>query len=403
MATINVQHNLSSTELRKVIVGLAESSGIAGDVVEALSKSCACDDGPKLPKSPAMQELYSRFRGQYAGAVKWVLGYVEEILHPLEKAEKKYLARPLTKQEINRIQQAIKERFQFILDQMAPDEYPPNEETLNRWKALGIIERNVTQESFALSIAPEGRLIYNAFLFGKLHQAVEAGETFESVMTAARTLPLLKPDLYAIRVAEQQTGNYITAFGDTMAKEVGQLVTAKNRDIVRQMAVDFHSQRLHATDFEGLETDGSVETWQGFSSELARKFDDYETDWDRIGFYELHDAQSQGRGMELMETYGPQHLVYKMPLPTACPQCRFLYLEEDGATPRLFRLEEMLAWGNNIGRKPLPVKGGHVSDGKRVDGAEPLKPVAGQIHPWCQCSGPHLFTGYEPWAHNLPA
>jgi len=351
-----------------------------------------------------MKGLFRLFRREYAEAVKWILQYVQEVVtEPLQKSETNFLRRPLTADEIRQIQAAIRERYHYVLAQMAPGQFRPSEEILNRWKALGIIDRSVTPASFALTVSTDGQLIHNAFLFGKLFEAVETGQTFDEVMKAAKELPLLKPDLNAIAVAEQQTGNYISAFGDNLAKECGQLATARNRDIVRQMAVDFHSKKLHVTDAAGEGTGNIVETWQGFASELAGKFQDYERDWDRIAFFEIHDAKGQGRCLDLMEKHGANRLVYKMPLPTACPQCRYLYLMPDG-TPRLFKLAEMMSWGNNIGRKPLPVKGGVVhieKEGKepsRPDNAETLRSVSGQVHPFCQCTGPHLFTHHEPWA-----
>lgn len=397
MATLNVEHNLSEQELKKAIIGLTVSGGLEGEVMEVLTKACTCDEAGKEPRAPAMKGLFYLFRREYAKATEWILQYVDEVLsEPMQKAEG-FLCRPLTANEIKQVQTAIRERFHYILAQMAPDQYQVTDDVLNRWKALGIIDRTVTPATFAMSVTTEGQLIHNAFLFGKLLESVEDGQTFDEVMKAAKELPLLKPDLNAIAVAEQQTGNYISAFGDDLAKEFGQLATAQNRDIVQKMAVDFHSKKLHATDATGEETSQLVETWQGFSSELAGKFNDYERDWDRIAFFEINDAKGQGRGLDLMEKHGTGAIVYKMPLPTACPQCRYLYMMPDG-TPRLFKLSEMLSWGNNIGRKPLPVKGGVVADNMRTDGTEPLKPVSGQVHPFCQCTGPHLFTGHEVWA-----
>jgi hypothetical protein len=57
----------------------------------------------------------------------------------------------------------------------------------------------------------------------------------------------------------------------------------------------------------------------------------------------------------------------------------------------------MLANGTNVGRRPLPVKGGVVVSGSRPDGAAGMKPVVGRMHPWCECTGPHPYTGYESW------
>jgi len=100
--------------------------------------------------------------------------------------------------------------------------------------------------------------------------------------------------------------------------------------------------------------------------------------------------------MQILEQHGPKQLVYKMPLPTACAQCKHLYLEEDG-TPRIFDLAELVGNGMNIGRKAHPVRSGEVVPGGREDGQETLKAVAGLVHNFCQCLGPYPLTTHEPW------
>lgn len=394
MSELIIEHNLDDDELQKAIVSLVKETGLSDEIEKSLKAEKTCQ--PKEPRHPAMRELYRRFQALYGESTQWAINYIDGVLSgtgnkSLEKAVK--LDRPLTKEEIHQIQEAIRDRFGFISAQMQSIDFQPSPEVLKRWKELGFLDKNVTAKAFAVAIPAKKKLVQNAFLFGRLYQAVEKGKSFDDVLKLALNMPLTKPDTYAIAVAEQQTGNYISALGDNLSKEFGQMAATRNREVIRKMAIEYHGHELTREDGK------LVDTWQGFSQHLAKKFQDHERDWDRIAFYELKDAEGQGKGMELLESFGPEQLVYKVPLATACTQCIYLYTNPDGK-PKLFKISEMLRDGNNIGRKPYPVRGGVVDLDRRLDGAETLKPVAGQVHPWCECSGPYAYSGYEPWAEK---
>ena len=405
MSTLKIRHNLSEEELTKAITSLAKNGHLEEKVITALRSQCTCDDRiPKEPRTKAMKGIYHRMCAEYDKAIKDLRDYIPRILagQVLQKAHD--LPRPLTNEEIQKIIQAIKDRFSYIAAQIQTEDYIPPQDLIDRWKEQGLIGHDVTPESFGMTVGPEAQYIRNAFIFGRLHLALEAGKTYEEMMKLALTLPLKKPDLYAIAVAEQQAANYITAMGDELGTVAGQLMATKNRAIIQKMVIDYHGQNLPARvlDLEekqalGMEIpEKMVDTWRGLSSELYHTMQDKARDWDRVAFFETGDSMKVGMGNELLETYGADQLVYKMPLPTACPQCKFLYEEYDGS-PRVFNLGKLLSWGNNIGRKPMPTSGGEVISSAREDGRETLKPVAGLVHPFCQCMGPYPVTGVEPW------
>lgn len=394
MSELVIEHNLDNKELQKAIVSLVQETGLSDEIEKSLKAEKTCQ--PKEPRHPAMRELYRRFKSLYSESTQWAINYINDVVSgtvekSLEKAVK--LDRPLATGEILKIQEAIRDRFGFVAAQMQSIDFQPSPEVLKRWKELGFLDKNVTAKSFAVAMPAKKKLVQNAFLFGRLYQAVEKGKSFDDVLKLALNMPLIKPDKYAIAVAEQQTGNYISAMGDGLSKEFGQMAATKNREVIRKMAIEYHGHELTREDGK------LVDTWQGFSQQLAKKFNDYERDWDRIAFYELKDAESQGKGMGLLEDFGPEQLVYKVPLATACAQCIYLYTTPDGK-PRLFKIGGMLRDGSNIGRKPFPVRGGVVDLDRRLDGADTLKPVCGQVHPWCECSGPYVYTGYEYWAEQ---
>lgn len=310
----------------------------------------------------------------------------------------------MTHDQLQKLTQMIQDRYEFIAAQIQSVDYQPEPAQLERWKRLGLVPEYVTPQSFVASMPQDLALLRNAFIIGRVADAIEQGTTFEEAMRLAVTLPLRKPDLEAIQIAEHQTAMYLRDNASDLATKVGQLAIKKRNDTIRQMAVDFHSQKLKATvlDREAKELAGEpipdklVTSWQQFKSELHHTLEDKGRDLDRVAYYEITDAQKQGQAHRLIEQ-NPDQLVYKRPLETACPQCKYAYLLEDGKTPKIFRLSDMMDFGSNIGRKPHPTKGGKVVPGGRPDGADTMKPVCGLQHPYCACMGPYPVSGYEPW------
>lgn len=399
---LQVSHNLTPGELRKALAGMAVASGIEQDVIETLQKATACDQTPKAPRTRAMRTLYRMMQREYAKAAKDIGQYARG---GADGALVKATPQPLTATQLRQLQQAINDRFGFIAAQVQSVDYQPEPDLLERWKRLGLVAQDVTPETFILSMPAEMHFIRNAFLMGKFIEAVESGAPYQEVMQAALHSSLLAPDLEAIAVAEQQTANFITNAAADIATEAGKIWAKNQADTIRQMAIDFHAQKLTRTvldreekEMQGVATpERPVETWQQFSSEMHHMLDDQARDWDRVAFFELNDAQKQGQAHALLADGDVDKLVYKMPLETACAECKHAYLLPDGKTPRVFKLSELIGNGTNIGRKQHQTKGGKVVPGGRGDGAETLKAVVGLMHPWCQCLGVYAVTGHEPW------
>lgn len=395
---LSIEHNLTNEELRKAISGMAIGSGIEQEVFETLLKACkGCDDTPKEPRTRAMRELYAAMQAEFRQAREDIERYVSGGL--------KKSVPSLTPDQIRQLQQLIEDRYGFIAAQLQSVEYQPPADLLYRWQQMGLISHTVTPETFIATVSGDMHFIRNAFLMGRFIDAVESGKSFAEIMQLAAHSPLLKPDLHAIQVAEQQTAMYLQDNAKDLATKVGQMAIQKRNEAIRQMAIDFHNRKLKRTvlDEEAKREAGEeiperyVENWQQFKSELYHTLDDKARDLDRVAYTELTDAQKQGQAHRLLEDGNVDKLVYKMPLPGACAQCKWAYLLPDGKTPRVFKLSKLINNGTNIGRKPHPVRGGKVVSGGRTDAVETLKAVAGLMHPWCACGGPYAVTGYEPW------
>jgi len=413
---ISASHNLNDTDLRKALAAIAIGSSIENELLETLSKAigCSCDDKvPKTPKHKAIREIYDAMLREFGLASRDIVAYAGEIAAlPLHKAIGKPSA--LTAEQLQRLMVAIQDRYGFIGAQLQSVEYTPPDDLLQRWKDLGLVDHSITTETFMASVPANMAFIRDAYVMGKFITAVESGMAYAEVMSLAANTPLLLPDLHAIAVAEAQTANFITNNAADLASAAGQLWAKKQAATVRQMAIEYHSRTLtrRVLDKEQKQehdrTTGSeegrstwerpVDDWRQFSSELYHTMDDKSRDWDRLAYFEIEDAKKQGIANKLLETIGPEALVYKVPLSSACPQCKYSYLQADEKTPKLFKLGDLVLFGNNIGKKPHPVKGGKVVPGGRLDGAETMQPTSGLQHPWCACLGPYEYTSYEPFA-----
>lgn len=312
----------------------------------------------------------------------------------------------MTPDQLQQLTRFITDRYAYVAAQFQSVDYTPDPMQLERWKQMGLVPEGVTPQTFISSLPPEMHMLRNAFVAGRLYEIVDKGATFEEMMRLAASMPLLKPDLAAVAIAEQQTAMYITDNAADLATKVGQLAIQKRNATIRQMAVDYHSRKLKRTvlDAEAKEAIGEAtpeqfaDSWQQFASELHHALNEKDRDLQRLAYYEITDAQKQGRAHALLADGDMDKYVYKLPLSTACAQCKHVYLLPDGKTPRLFKLSTLINNGTNIGRKQHPTKGGKVDPTvQRVDGAETLKAVAGLVHPWCACQGPNEAYGYEPF------
>ena len=398
---LEIEHNLSKMELSDTLIALAKSHNLEYEIHDCLSKAVGFE--PKDPADPLLAELVNRFRDEYEAAVHWICAFIDKVVSgegakpsfSFFKAKGEGIAedRPLSREEIESIQNAIRTRFDFIVKGLDSD-FIPDDKLLKEWKEMGIIGPNVTAADFALTTG--AKLIRNAFLFGRIHMAVERGARgYAKILQIALEAPLTRPDRYAIEAAERSAAAYVTKFSEDVVGTAGKLIDDKNRQIVHDMIVSQQKRELTAIKMREGAPDRLVTNWRQLSGEFYRTMEDKARDWDRIAFTETRNAELDGKAMEMLHKYGPDQLVYKLPLPTACPQCNFLYKDANGV-PRLFKLSTMLGYGTNVGRKPLPVRGGVVSASERSDGAEEWKPVVGTMHPWCECRL-YSVNGYEAW------
>lgn len=117
-------------------------------------------------------------------------------------------------------------------------------------------------------------------------------------------------------------------------------------------------------------------TAQQLASELRHLTEDWARDFSRIADFLLQEAYGYGRAHEILDNYGPDAEVYKQTFPGVCKPCEENY-GLPGAKPVVYRLDDILANGNNIGRKDQ-------------------LPVVGNAHPWAR-SILHVVPPNSQW------
>lgn len=128
--------------------------------------------------------------------------------------------------------------------------------------------------------------------------------------------------------------------------------------------------------------EGGVEnkkTTRQVANDIARKVGDWSRDFDRIVQYTSQTAYEQGKAAAIARKNGSEAKVYKTVYPGACKHCIKHYLTNGiGSEPIIYKLSELIANGNNIGKK-----------------VDEWLPTIDALHPFCRCTLHHLDDGYE--------
>lgn len=218
-----------------------------------------------------------------------------------------------------------------------------------------------------LGLTPElTNLVQIAYKYGKL--GVLLGKDLSS-MTEGEIIKLIddikltKPQQYAMEMVRTRSQQFIDTLSQKVTSNVvntivhSQLQMHQAIQEVIPEAIKHHTERYDVV------------------SQLREQTGDWKRDWDRVAHTELWDAKLQGEAQAILNnespfsTDGGETLVYKKPAPDCCAACRKAYLENDGVTPKVFKLSELMSNGSNYGKK-----GGN------------WVPTLGVMHPNCQCT-----------------
>jgi len=230
-------------------------------------------------------------------------------------------------------------------------------------------------------------VVEHAFLWGILAEAIGDDRAkkmdykqFQNFLASGNFVPLTEEEEFALQQVKNRAYNDITGLGNRIRTSVSNSVVSNNlknpayiKSIIKQKTIK------------------AVELRQGartLASELGEATEDWERDWLRIAYYLTHEAYNAGRAQSILKNQGVDAEVYFDVYPGACNHCKRLFLtdpEDPDSMPVVFKLSEVMANGNNIGRK-----------------ASDWLPTISPIHPYCRCTINHKKPGFD-WNPELRA
>ncbi len=269
----------------------------------------------------------------------------------------------LTPEQLQEIRQIIEDYHDaFIVNTVGVDAV--TQEVLDRLKEKGLIDVKVES-------------IKDAYIFGQLLSLMQSSqianmnyEQFKQYVLR-NPIPLSEAEIHAVKMAQASAGQYCKGLGNKINIVTGDslieadaALRAMTEGIIRNATAMNIARR---------------ETVQKLKSDLGWATKDWARDWQRIANTEKHNAMQRGVADHYKDEYGPEVLVAKRVMGTACAYCKKHYLGSDDQ-PIIFKLTELEANGTNVGRK--------VND---------WLPVLGTMHPHCRCE---LIRIPEGWGFN---
>ena len=230
-------------------------------------------------------------------------------------------------------------------------------------------------------------VIEHAFLFGILAEAIGdkraksmSYDQFKKFLASGNFIPLTEEEEFALQTLKNRAYTDITNLGNRMRNGLSNSVLRNNQQqsllvqkIIRDKAIKATELRVGA---------------RGLAADLANVSKDWEVDWLRIAYYLTHEAFNSGRAQSILKKYGSDAEVYFDVYEGACKRCKELLLkdpEDDNSEPIVFKLKDIIANGNNIGRKSAD-----------------WKATISPIHPYCRCTLNYKKPGFA-WNEEMRA
>lgn len=176
--------------------------------------------------------------------------------------------------------------------------------------------------------------------------------------------------------AATRTYSYIKTMGQRMRDVLSNAISQEEIKILTEQQRKLELGTIKKEIVEGTLKKRSV---QSIVSNIGHSLNDWNRDWGRIVETEMQNIFQIGIAETIMKEHGLDTIVYKEVFQGACKNCIRLYTTQGiGSKPRLFKLVDLIANGDNIGIK-----------------AKDWRPTLGPIHPFCRCQIKFLPKGYE--------
>lgn len=219
---------------------------------------------------------------------------------------------------------------------------------------------------------------WQSYIFGRLTAQLnnyQSGKIdyndFHKYIQRGQYVPLTSREKQSYEIARQKSYGHIKGLGDRMKNQVNGVITEeveRSRESYEKIIGDELKR--------GVQDRKSINS---IVSEIGHKTNEWNRDWGRIVETEMQDIFNKGRAEQIRKDKGGETLVYKEVYPKACRHCIRLYLTNGiGSQPRLFKLSELEANGDNIGKKTVD-----------------WKATVSPSHPFCRCNLNQLPKDYE--------
>ena len=245
----------------------------------------------------------------------------------------------------------------------------------NNPEILELVRSGVITQQAATLIDP----IADAYLFGHMQRKLaQMGTDVENLSLdefyteiKRDPVPLSDAENAAIKYAKKWAGQYTRTITERSAGHV----IARIQQVDNELFVaDKQSNFIGESTTRAIKERWSVDA---LTTKLRQESGDVITDWDRVAGTELQNAHENGAADDIQGDYGPDARVAKLVNPNACKWCKLLYLDDNGI-PKIFKLAELRANGDNVGKK-------------KAD----WLPTLGVVHPNCFCSLIYVPDNYE--------
>jgi len=267
---------------------------------------------------------------------------IEQILNILNSRNITFIASTLGTQYLSEDEKKSLEGLGFDLDKI----YNEAKDPLLLNFQLGMLSSFLDQRDL------------NKIAFSDLTQMIKQGNY----------IPLNKRELATLDSVKRQSLSDIRANNGRIFSDINGIIVKEE-----QNNRDAYEKVIRNEISEGL---AKRESNAKIARELARKTGDWSRNFNRIVQYVSHQAFDEGRAASFKrKEEDPQ--VYKRVFSGACKHCVRLYLTNGvGSQPVVFKLSDLEANGNNIGRK-----------------VDEWLPVLGSSHPFCRCMLVHIKRG----------
>lgn len=322
--------------------------------------------------------------------------------HGIEGLEKYW--KPFTAENIQKIRDIVIDRTESFIWKTI--KYPIAEFRLKQLAKRGIIKdvKDVTDH------------IKDAFQVSRVAEVLHRAGDLKQALKMAGERPLSSADMAGIEWARTNAGIHMRGLANASMDQIIKIASDISRtELEKQWWIergieDVETQLKRQIAREAVRAKVAGLDWQSFSSHLKWHWQEFTRDWDRIAFTEFGYIEKNGIAIDIMNRYGPEQKVIKIPYPDACEMCKTMYL--DGNKPRVFTIGELIAYGSN-GFKWKDPRDGKLKNrqfsrtrydrksGKFDPSSGGMVPTVGPLHPWCQCIGPIIFQEELPTV--LPA